>query len=80
MASSALVAEIAAGTGIHRCEKLESGRKVDTLQGAEDGDFSALQRLPQRFQHGPFEFKLGISNIAEIFQYYFLASVYQRLA
>ncbi len=80
MAPAARVAEVAAGTGIHGGNEFETSWEIHLLRRSRNGDFSGFERLPQGFQNRFFEFQLGISNIAEIFQYYFLASVYQRLA
>src|SRR5690348_17429411 len=51
MTASARMAEITAGTGIHRRDELKARGKGRLARGARDVDAAGLERLPQHFQH-----------------------------
>ena len=47
------VTEIAAGTGVHRCDQLEAGGEIGLPRRTRNRDAAGLQRLAQHFQHLP---------------------------
>ncbi len=54
-AFAVVVAEVAAGAGIHRRDELELGLEIGAPRRARDGDASALQRFAQHFQYAAVE-------------------------
>ena len=51
------VAEVTARARIHRGDQLKLGRILDLPRRARHGDAAGFERLPQRFEHAPLEFR-----------------------
>lgn len=45
------VAQVAAGTGVHRGDQLETRGEAHAVVGASDHDLAAFQGLPEHFEH-----------------------------
>ena len=53
------IAEMAAAARIHSRDQLNARGKADMRIGARDIDLAGFERLPERIEHGPLEFRYG---------------------